>query len=73
MIYPPSRKVSTLGESFIGLSDTVDMEHKRLLARKSLIEKRKEEHERHMLEMVVDYLSLIFITFNFFVFYSFLT
>ncbi|KMZ75452.1 putative Eukaryotic translation initiation factor 3 subunit [Zostera marina] len=51
MIYPPSRKVSTLGESFIGLSDTVDMEHKRLLARKSLIEKRKEEHERHMLEM----------------------
>ncbi|KAJ8627303.1 hypothetical protein MRB53_020610 [Persea americana] len=31
--------------------ETVDKEHKRLLARKSIIEKRKEEQERKMLEM----------------------
>jgi len=35
-----------------GLADIVDKEHKRLLARKSIIERRKEEHERQILEMV---------------------
>ncbi|KAJ0968622.1 hypothetical protein J5N97_025539 [Dioscorea zingiberensis] len=51
LIYPPVRKQSKLGDSLLGLADIVDKEHKRLLARKSIIEKRKEEHERQMLEM----------------------
>ncbi|MBA0687420.1 hypothetical protein Goari_014963 [Gossypium aridum] len=34
-----------------GLEEIVDKEHKRLLARKSIIEKRKEEQERQLLEM----------------------
>ncbi|XP_010931804.1 eukaryotic translation initiation factor 3 subunit A [Elaeis guineensis] len=51
LIYPPMKKQSKLGENLHGLADIVDKEHKRLLARKSIIEKRKEEHERHMLEM----------------------
>ncbi|KAM7481730.1 hypothetical protein LguiB_006313 [Lonicera macranthoides] len=51
MIYPPAKKLSRLGEMLPGLADTVDKEHKRLLARKSIIEKRKEEQERHLLEM----------------------
>ncbi|KAG1365341.1 Eukaryotic translation initiation factor 3 subunit A [Cocos nucifera] len=51
LIYPPVKKQSKLGENLHGLADIVDKEHKRLLARKSIIEKRKEEHERHMLEM----------------------
>ncbi|XP_010259909.1 PREDICTED: eukaryotic translation initiation factor 3 subunit A [Nelumbo nucifera] len=50
MIYPPV-KVSKLGETLPGLAEIVDKEHKRLLARKSIIEKRKEEQERQMLEM----------------------
>ncbi|KAG6750415.1 hypothetical protein POTOM_044908 [Populus tomentosa] len=33
------------------LGEIVDKEHKRLLARKSIIEKRKEEQERQLLEM----------------------
>ena len=52
LIYPPVKKQSKLGDSLYGLADIVDKEHKRLLARKSIIEKRKEEHERQMLEMV---------------------
>lgn len=52
MIYPPAKKLSKLGELLPSLADTVDKEHKRLLARKSIIEKRKEEQERHLLEMV---------------------
>ncbi|GAV87136.1 PCI domain-containing protein [Cephalotus follicularis] len=51
MIYPPAKKASKLGEMLSGLGETVDKEHKRLLARKSIIEKRKEEQERHLLEM----------------------
>ncbi|KAM0934722.1 putative proteasome component (PCI) domain, eukaryotic translation initiation factor 3 subunit A [Dioscorea sansibarensis] len=51
LIYPSVRKQSKLGDSWLGLADIVDKEHKRLLARKSIIEKRKEEHERQMLEM----------------------
>ena len=52
MIYPPAKKASRLGEVLPSLSDIVDREHKRLLARKSIIEKRKEEHERQLLENV---------------------
>jgi translation initiation factor 3 subunit A len=51
MIYPPAKKLSKLGEMLPSLADTVDKEHKRLLARKSIIEKRKEDQERHLLEM----------------------
>ncbi|RWR88728.1 eukaryotic translation initiation factor 3 subunit A-like protein [Cinnamomum micranthum f. kanehirae] len=51
LIYPPVGKVSKLGDALAGLAETVDKEHKRLLARKSIIEKRKEEQERRMLEM----------------------
>ncbi|KAG6773142.1 hypothetical protein POTOM_020399 [Populus tomentosa] len=51
MIYPPTKKSSKLGEILLGLGEIVDKEHKRLLARKSIIEKRKEEQERQLLEM----------------------
>ncbi|KAM7531830.1 hypothetical protein LguiB_035240 [Lonicera macranthoides] len=51
MLYPPAKKGSKLGEAVVGLAEIVDKEHKRLLARKSLIEKRKEEQERQLLEM----------------------
>ncbi|XP_042478901.1 eukaryotic translation initiation factor 3 subunit A-like [Macadamia integrifolia] len=51
LIYPPVKKASRLGETLPALAEIVDKEHKRLLARKSIIEKRKEEHERQMLEM----------------------
>ncbi|PIA50469.1 hypothetical protein AQUCO_01300894v1 [Aquilegia coerulea] len=51
LIYPPIKKASKLGETLPLLAETVDKEHKRLLARKSIIEKRKEEQERQMLEM----------------------
>lgn len=51
MIYAPVKKGSKLGEMLPGLAETIDKEHKRLLARKSIIEKRKEEHERQLLEM----------------------
>ncbi|KAF8403981.1 hypothetical protein HHK36_012091 [Tetracentron sinense] len=50
LIYPPAKKASKL-ETLPGLTEIVDREHKRLLARKSIIEKRKEEQERQMLEM----------------------
>ncbi|CDP06639.1 unnamed protein product [Coffea canephora] len=51
MIYPPVKKARKLGETLSGLSEIVEKEHKRLLARKSIIEKRKEEQERQLLEM----------------------
>ncbi|KAL3536377.1 hypothetical protein ACH5RR_004838 [Cinchona calisaya] len=51
MIYPPATKSQKLGEALSGLAETVEKEHKRLLARKLLIEKRKEEQERQLLEM----------------------
>ncbi|KAJ4849475.1 Eukaryotic translation initiation factor 3 subunit A [Turnera subulata] len=51
MVYPPVQKSSKLAEILPGLGETVDKEHKRLLARKSIIEKRKEEQERQLLEM----------------------
>ncbi|KAJ6792949.1 eukaryotic translation initiation factor 3 subunit A-like [Iris pallida] len=47
----PTKRQPKLGDSLYGLADIVDKEHKRLLARKSIIEKRKEDHERQMLEM----------------------
>nr|GMD03867.1 eukaryotic translation initiation factor 3 subunit A-like [Ipomoea batatas]GME13694.1 eukaryotic translation initiation factor 3 subunit A-like [Ipomoea batatas] len=50
MIYPPMMKAAKLGEALSGLTEVVEKEHKRLLARKSLIEKRKEEQERLLLE-----------------------
>ncbi|OMO51748.1 eukaryotic translation initiation factor 3 subunit A-like protein, partial [Corchorus capsularis] len=51
MIYPPLEKASKLAEILPGLGEVVDKEHKRLLARKSIIEKRMEEQERQLLEM----------------------
>ncbi|XP_047340607.1 eukaryotic translation initiation factor 3 subunit A-like [Impatiens glandulifera] len=51
MICPPTKKASKLGDILPGLLETVEKEHKRLLARKSIIEKRKEEQERHLLEL----------------------
>ncbi|KAF9615770.1 hypothetical protein IFM89_026371 [Coptis chinensis] len=53
LIYPPVKKASKLGNALPVLADIVDKEHKRLLARKAIIEKLKEEQERHMLEMVL--------------------
>lgn len=53
MICSSERKISKLGEMLPNLAEVVDKEHKRLLARKSIIEKRKEEQERHLLEMVL--------------------
>jgi translation initiation factor 3 subunit A len=53
MIYPPARNASKLGELLTSLAEVVDKEHKKLLARKSIIEKRKEEEERKLLERVL--------------------
>uniref|UniRef100_A0ACD5YW35 Uncharacterized protein n=1 Tax=Avena sativa TaxID=4498 RepID=A0ACD5YW35_AVESA len=50
LIHPPMHKPSNLGENLISLAGVVEKEHKRLLARKSIIEKRKEDHERQILE-----------------------
>jgi len=44
---------------FAELQAVVEKEHKKLLARKVLIERRKEEQERQMLEMVCFFTSLI--------------
>lgn len=44
----PSRQILPFSE----LQNLVEKEHKKLLARKVLIERRKEEQERQMLEMV---------------------
>ncbi|XP_051131367.1 eukaryotic translation initiation factor 3 subunit A [Andrographis paniculata] len=51
VIHPPVKGVSKLGERLPNLVEVVEKEHKRLLARKSLIEQRKEEQERQLLEM----------------------
>ncbi|XP_049401432.1 eukaryotic translation initiation factor 3 subunit A-like [Solanum stenotomum] len=50
MIYHPAKKVAKLGDALSNLVEIVEKEHKRLLARKSIIEKRKEEQERLLLE-----------------------
>lgn len=52
MIYPDAKKVAKLGDALPDLVEVVEREHKRLLVRKSIIEKRKEEQERQLLEMV---------------------
>lgn len=66
MIYPPATKASKLGELLPDLADTIEKEHKRLLARKSIIEKRKEEQERLLLDMVClnNCLPKLFLYFN---------
>lgn len=51
MIYPPVQKAQKLGEMLPSLAEVVEREHRRLLARKSIIEQRKEEQERQLLEM----------------------
>ncbi|KAM3253984.1 hypothetical protein ACQJBY_047855 [Aegilops geniculata] len=43
-------KPSEVGEDSISLAGVVEKEHQRLLARKSIIEKRKEDYERQILE-----------------------
>jgi translation initiation factor 3 subunit A len=45
-------KVSRQALSAPDLQEKIEKEHKKLLARKVLIERRKEEQERQMLEMV---------------------
>jgi translation initiation factor 3 subunit A len=53
MIQPPTRdRPSRQSQPFSELEVVVEKEHKKLLARKVLIERRKEEQERQMLEMV---------------------
>ncbi|CAO2198731.1 unnamed protein product [Urochloa humidicola] len=49
-IRPQVKKPSKLGEGLISLAGVVETEHRRLLARKSIIEKRKEDLERQILE-----------------------
>ena len=51
MLYPVPSKASKLGGIVPNLAETVEKEHKRLLARKSIVEKRKEDQERQQLEM----------------------
>ncbi|XP_075486556.1 eukaryotic translation initiation factor 3 subunit A-like [Primulina tabacum] len=51
MIFPPAKRTSKLEDRLFNLVEVIEKEHKRLLARKSIIEKRKEEHERQLLEM----------------------
>lgn len=50
MIYPPLSKASKIGDTLPGLAEVVEKEHKKLLARKTIIEQRKEEQERQLLE-----------------------
>lgn len=52
MIYPPLSKASKIGDVLPGLAEIVEKEHKKLLARKIIIEQRKEEQERQLLEKV---------------------
>jgi len=49
---PSVEKVTKSPQHFPVLLDVVEKEHRKLLARKVLIERRKEEQERQMLEMV---------------------
>ncbi|KNA19333.1 hypothetical protein SOVF_060490 [Spinacia oleracea] len=50
MIYPPLNKASKIRDTLPGLAEVVEKEHKKLLARKAIIEQRKEEQERQLLE-----------------------
>lgn len=56
MLFPASSK---RGDVAPNLEETVEKEHKRLLARQSIIEKRKEEQERQQLEMVCLFLTCV--------------
>ncbi|XP_073037677.1 eukaryotic translation initiation factor 3 subunit A-like isoform X1 [Primulina eburnea] len=51
MIHPPAKTTSKLEDRVSDLAEVIEKEHRRLLARKSIIEKRKEEQERQLLEM----------------------
>ena len=53
MIHPPLSKASKIGDALHGLAEVVEKEHKKLLARKTIIEQRKEEQERQLLEKVL--------------------
>ena len=53
MINPSAKKVSKLSDMLPSLGEIVEKEQKRVLARKSIIHKRKEEQERHLVEMVL--------------------
>jgi hypothetical protein len=59
IINSPAKKSSKLHENFAHLAVVVEKEHKRLLARKSIIEKRKEELERQILEKVYYLIILV--------------
>ncbi|KNA25849.1 hypothetical protein SOVF_002190 [Spinacia oleracea] len=50
MIYPSLNKASKIKDILHGLAELVEKEHKKLLARKTIIEQRKEEQERQLLE-----------------------
>ncbi|KAG7541782.1 hypothetical protein ISN45_Aa07g018360 [Arabidopsis thaliana x Arabidopsis arenosa] len=54
MLFPAPSKASKVGDVVPNLEETVEKEHKRLLSRKSIIEKRKEEQERQQLEMELE-------------------
>ena len=58
LIHPPVQKPSKPSENLTSLAGVVEKEHKRLLARKSIIEKRKEDLERQILEKVSYLLTL---------------
>ncbi|KAK2446695.1 eukaryotic translation initiation factor 3 subunit A [Trifolium repens] len=51
MIFPPNRKQSKLELLLPCLLEVVAKDHKMMLARKSIIEKRKEKQEQQRLEM----------------------
>ncbi|KAK9691948.1 hypothetical protein RND81_09G230900 [Saponaria officinalis] len=50
MIFAPLVEGSKIGDILPGLAEVVEKEHKKLLARKIIIEQRKEEQERQLLE-----------------------
>ncbi|XP_041017495.1 eukaryotic translation initiation factor 3 subunit A-like [Juglans microcarpa x Juglans regia] len=50
-IHTPAKRAPKLGERLPSLADLVEKEHKRLLARKSIIENRKEAQELLLLEV----------------------
>lgn len=60
MISPPDRKQSKLGPLLPSLLEVVAKDHKILLARKSIIEKRKEEQEQKPLEKPLETVYWLF-------------
>ncbi|CAI9107641.1 OLC1v1007043C1 [Oldenlandia corymbosa var. corymbosa] len=52
LIYPSKQKAHKIGKNLLlNLSEVVEEEHKRLLARKCIIEQRKVDQERQLIEM----------------------